>query len=178
MGADISTHSLVFLILLPYADREANVKKSFFLGLLFGALYLLITFLRDIATLGTALMFLTEPSYEAVRLINVMDVFSRLEIIFAFAMIVMRVFKLSVLFCAIVRGVEDTFHRTFPKKLGLLTVISVLSISCAIFFFQTGMTLPEWFRHTGAYIFAVFEMVLPLITLIVALLRRLKMKKT
>jgi len=169
---------IVFLILLPYADRQANVRKSFFWGLLLGALYLLITFLRDIATLGTALSYLTEPTYEAIRLINLMDVFSRLEIVFAFALITMRVFKMSVLFCAIVRSVEDTVGKTFEKRGLCVTVIAVITVLCALYFFPTGLTLPEWFRTTGAYFFGVFEMLLPLLTLGLASVRRLGIKKS
>lgn len=168
---------VVFLILLPYADREANVKKSFFQGLLLGALHLMITFLRDIAVLGSALAFLTEPTYEAIRLIHLMDVVSRLEIIFAFVLIVMRVFKLSVLFCAILRAVEDTVGRTFRKRRIALMFIAAAAVAAALLGFRTGMTLPEWFRNTGAYLFGVFEIALPLVTLIVAAIRGLGRKK-
>ncbi len=169
---------VVFLILLPYADPSANVRKSFFLGLLLGALHLLITLLRDIAVLGTSLAFLTEPTYEAVRLINLMDVFSRLEIIFAFILITMRAFKLSILFCAILRALEDTACRPFKRKGICLSVIATITVSTAYLGFPTGMTLPDWFRHTGAYLFSVFEIALPVLTLIIACFRHLGTKKT
>ncbi|MBE7063223.1 MAG: hypothetical protein E7390_05495 [Ruminococcaceae bacterium] len=168
---------VIFLILLPYADRKTNVKKSFFQGLLLGALHLMITFLRDIAVLGSSLAFLTEPTYEAVRRIHILDVFSRLEIIFAFVLIVMRVFKLSILFCAILRAVEDTVGRTFQRRRTVLIFVATLAVIAALFGFRTGMTLPEWFRNTGAYFFGFFEIVLPLITLIVAAIRRLGCRK-
>ena len=163
---------LVFLILLPYADPKADIRKSFLWGLLLGGFYLLLTFVRDIACLGTALSYLTEPTYETVRLINLMDIFSRLEIVYAFTLIVMRVFKLSVLFCAIVRCVEDVHGKPIEARGLCLSVIGIATVCAALFLFETGITLPEWFRNTGAYIFAVFEMAVPLLTLLVALLRR------
>ncbi len=168
---------VVFMILLPYADRSANVRKSFFLGLLLGALHLIITLLRDIAVLGTSIAFLTEPSYEAIRLIHFMDVFSRLEIIFAFVLIAMRVFKISVLFCAVLRSIEDTVGRDLSRKGLCLTGIAAAAVSVALLGFRTGMSLPEWFRHTGAYLFGAFEIALPLLTLIVAALRRMGREK-
>lgn len=163
---------LVFLFLLPYKDEKANVKKAFFWGLLLGGFYLLLTFLRDIASLGVALSYLTEPTYEAVRLINLMDVFSRLEIVFAFILIAMRVFKLSVLFCAIIRCLEDVIGRPIQKRGRALSLVSVIAVLLSIYLFRTGITLPEWFRDIGSYIFGVFEMVLPFITLLVAIIRR------
>lgn len=163
---------LVFLFLLPYKDEKADVQKGFFWGLLLGSLYLILTFLRDIASLGVALSYLTEPTYEAVRLINLMDIFSRLEIVFAFTLIAMRVFKLSVLFCAIIRCIEDVIGRPIQKRGRALTLVSVIAVLLALYLFRTGITLPEWFRHIGSYIFGVFEMVLPLITLLLAVLRK------
>ncbi len=162
----------VFLILLPYATPEADIRKSFLWGLLLGGLYLFFTFLRDIACLGVALSYLTEPTYEAVRLINLMDVFSRLEIVFAFTLIAMRVFKLSVLFCAILRSFEDVRARPIEKRGRALVLVSAISIFLALYLFRTGITLPEWFRDIGSYIFAVFEMTLPALTLVVAIVRR------
>ncbi len=170
---------IVFFILLPYADKKADVRKSFFWGLLLGAFYLLITFLRDIAVLGISLSYLTEPTYEAVRLIHLMDVFSRLEIVFAFILIVMRVFKMSVLFCAVLRSIEDTIGRPLQKRgLGILA-ISIITVLAAMYLFPTGITLPDWFRTVGAFGFGIFEMLLPLLTLCIALLRRrsLNLKK-
>ena len=168
---------IVFLILLPYADKRADVKKGFFWGLLFGGAYLLMTFLRDIATLGIALSYLTEPTYEAIRLINLMNVFSRLEIVFAFTLIIMRVFKLSVLFCAAIRAAEDTVGRTFSHRGLFLLFLSAAVILAAMYLFRSGLTLPDWFRKTGAYLFAAFEMALPLLTLFVSFLRRIKKEK-
>lgn len=168
---------IVFLILLPYADRHADVKKGLFWGLILGGAYLLCTFLRDIATLGIALSYLTEPTYEAIRLINLMNVFSRLEIVFAFTLIIMRVFKISVLFCAAIRAAEDTVGRPFRRRGLFLLFLSATVILAAMYLFRSGLTLPDWFRKTGSYLFAVFEMVLPLLTLFLSLLRQIKKKK-
>lgn len=159
---------IVFLILLPYADKNANTAKSFFVGLLLGGVHFLITIFRDIATLGTALIYLEEPAYEAVRLINVMDIFSRLEILFAFTLTVMRVFKLCVLLCAILRAIEDTIGRPVRHPSVWLSLSAFFSVLLALRIFRSGMELPEWFRQKGAWIFAVFEMGLPLLSLILA----------
>ncbi|MBE7024921.1 MAG: hypothetical protein E7408_02545 [Ruminococcaceae bacterium] len=169
---------VVFLILLPYADKNAKIGKAFFLGLLLGALHLIAVLLRDIAVLGTSITFLTEPTYESVRLIHLIDIFSRLEIIFAFILVAMRVFKLSVLFCAILRSIEDTVGKNFEKPGIYLVLISVATIAVSMLGFRTGMTLPEWFRNTGAYLFGIFEIVLPLITLIGGIVRFRKRKRT
>lgn len=170
--------SMVFLILLPYAAPDARPRKSFFTGLLLGSLFFLITMCRDIASLGTALTFLAEPTYESVRLINLMDIFSRLEILFAFSLIIMRVFKLSILFCAALRGIEDTIGRP-PAKKGLwLLAIGLVSAAISFYAFRSGIALPEWFRSVGAWFFVVFEMILPLLTLLVSLLRGIKQKNS
>lgn len=168
---------IVFLILLPYADTRSDVRKSFFWGLLLGGLYLLFTFLRDIAVLGSSLSFLTEPTYEAIRLINILDIFSRLEILFAFILIIMRVFKLSVLFCALLRAAEDTRGKPFQKKGLPLLILCSAAIATAILGFRTGMTLPDWFRSVGTYLFSAFEIALPLLTLFISFLRCPKGKK-
>ncbi len=165
---------IVFFILLPYARSDAKVGKAFFWGLLLGAFYLLITFLRDIATLGVSLSYLTEPTYEAIRLINLMDVFSRLEIVFAFMLIVMRVFKISVLFCAVAQSAEDTVGRAFTEKKLCFAFVALISILAALYLFPTGVTLAEWFRSRGAYLFSIFEILIPCITLGIAALRRMK----
>ena len=169
---------IVFLILLPYADKNADSGKSFFIGLALGGLHFLITVFRDIATLGTALTYLEEPAYEAVRLINVMDIFSRLEILFAFTLTVMRVFKLCVLLCAILRAIEDTLGRSVKHPSIWLSVSAAGAVFLAMRLFKSGMELPEWFRTSGAWVFAVFEMALPLLTLLLASLFPRVRKKT
>lgn len=160
---------IVFLILLPYADKNANPQKSFFTGLLLGGLHFLVTIFRDIATLGTALSYIEEPAYEAVRLINVLDIFSRLEILFAFTLTVMRVFKLCILLSAILRAIEDTLGRPVRRPGVCLSLSAAASVLLSLRLFRSGMELTEWFRQTGAWIFAVFEMALPLLSLILAL---------
>ncbi len=170
--------SMVFLILLPYAAPDVNPRKSFFTGLLLGSLFFLITMCRDIASLGTALTFLAEPTYESVRLINLMDVFSRLEILFAFSLIIMRVFKLSILFCATLRGIEDTTGRP-PFRKGLwLFGIAIVTTALSFYAFRSGIALPEWFRSVGAWFFVLFEMAFPLLTLLVSLLRGVRQKNS
>lgn len=164
--------SVVFLILLPYADRRGKPQKSFLAGLLLGTLYFMITICRDIATLGTSLSFLTEPAYEAVRLINLLDIFSRLEIVFAFSILIMRVFKISILFCAAVRACEDTLCRPLEHPGRWLSAATIGSTLLGLYAFKTGMTLPEWFRSVGAWLFAAFEMALPLLLLVVAKMRK------
>lgn len=169
---------VVFLILLPYAGKNAEIGKGLFWGLLLGALYFIIVLVRDIAVLGTSIAFLTEPTYESVRLIHLIDIFSRLEIIFAFTLVTMRVFKLSFLFCATLRAVEDTVGKSFQKPGIYLIFLSGITVAVSLFGFRTGMSLPEWFRHTGAYLFGIFEILLPLATLLWGILRFRKRRET
>ncbi|MDD6309385.1 MAG: endospore germination permease [Clostridia bacterium] len=168
---------IAFLSFLPFLPENTNTGRALIYGLLLGIGINLLTFVQDIAVLGVSVSYLSTPSYESVRLIHVMDVFTRLEILYAFLMLVLHIFKISILYCAIIQCIRDAFHPRFSSNLPLVLSVGIVIALCAIFFFSTGIHLPQWRRNTGMYVFSAFEIALPLITFLIALCRRKTLNK-
>lgn len=166
---------IVFITLFPISEKNRGTRQAMFLGLALGILMMFISFIQDIAVLGIAVDFLSMPSYESVRIINVMNVFTRLEILYAFLISVLHIFKLSLLYYCIIQSFQDVFP--IPKKLPLLIFVGGTMVIAAIAAFRSNVLLQQWWRNTGIFFFSAFEFVLPAITLLIAIFRKFRVPK-
>jgi len=162
---------LVFLMVIPYSNEPKQVKKSVLWGLLMGGLVLLAATIRNIAALGPLSSVVTSPSLEAVRLINIAKIISRLEILVAMAQILLLFLIASVLYYAAVLSLAQiTKLRSY---LPLVLPIGIIAITLALISYGSSMQL----SYSSMYITPIFSVwfyfILPLISLIVAKLRKL-----
>ncbi|NLY46393.1 MAG: endospore germination permease [Tissierella sp.] len=167
---------VVILMLNPNLDIEPKKRIKYLLyGFLIGGFTLLLVVFRDIAVLSKTIEIFLLPSYETLRLISVYSTLSRVEALFAISLIILMFFKISVLYYISVMGIAYLFKMKSYKPL-------VLSIGVIIIIYSF-IVYPSIIAHmksgseTAPFGWLVVESILPLITAIVAKIRKLPEQK-
>jgi spore germination protein KB len=164
----------VFLMIIPYLNEIKQTRSSVLRGFIIGGATLLIITVRDIAVLGVTTAILAQPSFEAVRLIEIAKIITRLEIFVAIALLVTMFLKVSVFYYVIGLGTAQVFN--LRSYVPLVPPIGIILITFAIWMTDSAM---EQVYSTAFYPFFTmpFEMLLPSLTLLIAKVRGLSGKQ-
>ncbi len=135
---------------------------------------LLIT-VRDISVMGSYILVSANPSYSVLRIINIGDFLTRLEIIYAIIIISLLFFKVSIVYFAAVSGFSQLMK--FNTYQFLINVFGVLIIIYAMAAFSAEYEHSVWLARAAAVYSMLFLFILPAATLIVAAIRKLPGKK-
>ncbi|MGM0881081.1 MAG: GerAB/ArcD/ProY family transporter [Bacillota bacterium] len=165
---------VAFLMVIPYINKTKQAKKSVLSGLLIGAATLLILTVRDIGALGVLTTVMADPSLEAVRLIDIGHIITRMEVLIAIVLLITVFIKVCVYYYATVLGFAELFRLRSYKPLvlpiGMISIsLSVLSVESSADFYQR-----------GANIFPIFAspfLLLPVFTLMIAKIRGLPQRQ-
>lgn len=162
---------VTFLMIFPYVNDIKQVKKSAFKGLIIGGMFFFIVILRNIAVLGNigAIHFL--PSYQVARLINVGEVITRMEVLIALVLLFNEFVKICIMYYATVLSIAQVFKLCSYKP--LVIPVGVISVVLSIIMFDS----PAEHAHFAATIYAIYVIpviiILPIISLIIASIRKL-----
>jgi len=164
----------VFMMIVPKVKPEKKVWKAYLWGLIIGAVIFLYIVLRDWAVAGNTELFLTLPSFQIIRLIDVADVFTRMEVLYAILITVLLFFKVCILYYVLVLGIAQLFKMESYEPITVVTGIVIVVYS--LFVFASGSENEFWGVHTAAFFNTFFILVLPLATLLTMLIQN-KFKK-
>lgn len=165
---------LTFMMIIPYVKNKKQVPKSIFKGVTIGALTIFIVILRDIAALGVTANIMYLPSFEAVRLIDIADISSRLEVLDSIVLLVTYFLKISILYYATVFSIAQTLELHAYDF--LILIIGVILIIHTLTVFDSIMEHSLWGASAASTYSLFFEVVIPLLSLIIAALRKLPKK--
>ncbi|MBP7332258.1 MAG: endospore germination permease [Firmicutes bacterium] len=163
--------TVAFLMVLAFVNKPGKGGSAVFRGLLIAGFVLIIIVARNAAVLGQMAETYSYPSYIFAQVIDVADVLTRVEVVIAINLITMGFFKISVVFYGTVLGLAQVFnlqsYRPIIIPVGILMVILALTnVGNAIEMFD--------FADRGYPIYTVpFQIGIPLITLLVAKIRKL-----
>lgn len=163
---------IVFLMLTPNIKVEPKkIFKYISLGVLIGIGCLMLSTLRDVLVLGETLHLFALPGLITYRLINIARVFSRMEILFAIALMILLLFKVILLLYVCCKAAATLFGSKNYRNLAL-------PIGAFVTFF--GITLyPNAIVHGQSaqsvvpFVWSTFEMLIPIIVIVVAKIRKL-----
>lgn len=158
-----------FLIFLPSLTKTEKLGKYYFGGLAIGAATMLLLVFRDIGILGSSVSLLAMPSYEAIRQISIGTVLTRVEVLYAITIIILHFFQISTVLYATAKGTAQLFGFQSYKQ--LVSPIGVLAICFALLAFNSTAQSSYWGSNVAAVNATIFIVILPAITLIVAMLR-------
>lgn len=169
------TQIVVFLMFIPFVNNIKQAKGSIVLGVIIGGISLLITVIRDIATLGIMANIMVSPTFEAVRLIEIAKILTRLDILVAIGLLVIMFLRVSIFYYATVLSIAQIFNlRSFVP---LVFPIGIIIISLTMLLFDSSM------EHTYStsnfypiYSFP-FQILIPPISLFIAKIRGLPKKQ-
>jgi spore germination protein KB len=164
------------MMFLPYVKKTEGLGSALRKGMLAGAAFLMVQVLRDTSVLGGMLEEYNMPSHIAVRLIDIGDILTRLDIVFISVIILLLFYKVSILLYATVSGVERIL-KTGSSRF-LVTVFSVLLALYALTVFQSQSEHTQWLvRGAAAVHHTFFVVILPLATWFAAALHGVGNKK-
>lgn len=162
---------LAFTMIAPMLQKKENTGKLLVKGLIFSALFLAVVLLRDIVTLGPLASIVSLPSFESVRYVSLADILTRMESIYAIVLIILFLFKVSVLLYAFVLGLSQLLSLNSYRPLTLVAAVLVLFYSLLVF--ESVMENMNWGASTAPFFSLTFELLLPAVSLLAAHLRRL-----
>lgn len=167
---------VIFGMILPYLNRPQDGRGRTMLGILLAMLIILLLSLRGIGALGATRSIATYPSLEAVKLINVPFLNIRLEVIVIINFLTLGFLKITTLHYSTVLGLGQIFK--FRVLRPLIIPIGILMVLLSLINFHGSVEGFE-FIEVGYSVYALFfQLAIPLLTLIVAVIRRLPPRRT
>ncbi|KEK10919.1 spore gernimation protein [Lysinibacillus sphaericus] len=168
---------IVLLMIFPSAINNLQTgKKGFYIGTLVGGFIITAFIALSILVLGvTNTSLRTFPSYTLAQKISVGDFLQRIEIIMAFMWMVTIFVRSFIYFYASLIGISQMLklkdHRPLILPLGMIAIALSQIVHANI------IHSDQYNQQTWPLAIAIFAILLPLILLFVAKLKRLKNKK-
>ncbi len=170
------------MMVMPYVkitkEKGKSLRKSLakyaVIGCTIAMLSYLLIDMKSTTTLGASRSIYAESSYQAVRLINIGEFLTRMELFVALYNTAAMFIKISVWQFAAVKSTAQFFG--LKTYIPLLLPMAALAIVSAIIAFDSVIDMNEYIDY---YIVlgAVFEFLIPIITLAAAKFRRLPKAK-
>ena len=163
--------SVAFLLATPALSSPRKPWRPFFLGMLISGGILVLNAVRNIGILGNMQDILFFPSFQAVREINIGQILTRVEIIVAVNFLTMGFLKVAYLLygaaLSAAEGLGLCDYRVLGYPLGILmALLSLLNFSGIYENF-------EFITRVYPFYALPFQVGIPLLTLGIALIRRL-----
>lgn len=163
------------MMFLPYVKKSEQFGSALVKGLLIGGAFLGTLVIRDTAVLGPGLKQYGMPSFMAVRLIDVGDIMTRLDIVFISVIIMLLFYKVALLFYISANGIERLLKTSSYKH--LIWILTIFLTLYALTVFPSSGEHIQWLVSGAAAVSHTFYMVLlPMITWIVAVVRGISQK--
>lgn len=163
---------IIFLMIIPALNKPKTAKKPLLLGIISGGSFMIIGSIREIAALGPLCGVVTSPSMEAVRLINIAKILTRVEVLITMGQIILMFIIASLFYYAVALSIAQlTKLRTYVP---LVYPIGVIAVTLALTSYESRMELSYYVMHITPMYSLLFYLFIPLTTFITAKLRRLK----
>jgi spore germination protein KB len=163
---------VAFLMITPYVAKGKKKMRTYLIGgFLLGCITGLSVVARDTAVLGNVGPLFAQPSFETLRLINIMASLNRVEILFAIVLIVLMFFKISFLYYVSVLATAQLFHLKSYNPLVL--ILGALIVAYSVFIYPSTTVRASLGREILPIFWMLFELALPLLLLIVGRARGL-----
>jgi spore germination protein KB len=168
--------TIAFLMLLNHLKEPKKSYKTLTIGLLIGGMIILLLSVRNLMVMGPEYAdSINFGAYEAVSLIQIGNFLQRFEVFVSVVFLFTGFAKISICMHSASKGVEKLFNLKDYKRIvapvGLLTMI----ISC--FLFDNYSSLIEWGASVYSYYALPFQVIIPIITLLTAVVKTKIMKK-
>jgi spore germination protein KB len=173
-GSSPFGETVAFLMILPFADKPKKGFSILLKGLLISGLILIIISVRNTLVLGKLTTNYTYPSFLTAQVIDVGDVLTRVEVVIATILITMGFIKVSVLVYGTVLGTAQILN--LRSYLPLIIPTAIIMVIMALTNVENTVEMINFVDKVYPIYVIPFEIVIPLITLIIAKLRKLPQK--
>ncbi|MGX8700423.1 GerAB/ArcD/ProY family transporter [Caproiciproducens sp.] len=184
---------LAFTMITPMLGEGRKAGKPLLLGLALSAVSMALVVMRDIITLGPLVAIVSLPSFESMRYVSLAGILTRMESIYAVVLVILFLFKVSILLYAFVLGFTQLLSgksrpQTNPDHGGQarekeqprgqrsappLMLISVAFVFFySLFVFESVMENMNWGATAAPFFSLTFEFLLPAVSLLVVCLKK------
>jgi len=163
--------TVVFLMIMGCLNKSEHAVKNTFFGLLIGAASLLIVAVRNTAVLGKTQTIWTSASFQAIRLINIGTVLTRMDFLIGIALTILMFFKCSIFLYVMVVAVSQLFGlKTYEP---LVLPLAAIEVIIAATVFQSPVDHAMITQNAGIIYSAPLVFVIPPLSLLIAKIRGL-----
>lgn len=173
------TQIAVFTTVFHSLRNTNKILKVFLIGIFIGGGILLMSSIKNILVLGTETYGdLYFPSYTADRTIRIGDFLERIEITIAVTFVLCMFVKISVCLYSASIGIAKVLKIEDYKT--IVAPIGLLMMNLASILYSNTMEMFYWLSNIYKYYAVLFQVILPIITLIAAefKIRIIKNKKS
>lgn len=176
-----ATHHLLaiplgeFVIFLMFTQNVRVKKKDWnkfiFTGFFLGFVLLLLVKIRDIAVLGSIFHMLSLPQLISLKLVNLGEALSRMEVLFALILTLMLFLKTTLLMYATLIGICQIFEVEEFWRLIPILAIMIVVLSRVYTSYNTEKNL-DFGRQVQPFLVIIFEYIIPYLTLFIAMITK------
>ena len=152
--------TVLFLTLADSIKKKDNPYKIYLYGIFLGTLLLAGTFLRNLMILGHPMLERSYfPSYMATRILNIAEIFSRIEVTIFYNFLLAGITKISICLFASIKGAEKLFNTS--KNWKMMCFISLIVLLLSRFQFKNLFEMLS-FIDLYQYYAVFFQIIIPL----------------
>lgn len=167
--------TVVFLLVFPALKKGVSIKKIYLIALLIGGITILISSVTDILVIGSTMAENTYyPTYATMATVHFGEFLQRFEIIAAIIFIIAVFLKLTIALFAATNGVARLFG--FKDSRFIVLPMALLILVYVMISFDSMIYFHDWGVKVWPYYAPVFEIVIPLIMLIIIKIRQAREK--
>lgn len=167
---------IVFTMVLPYVNERKKIKNVCIGGMFLSGINITITAIINITSLGVDLFTRSPfPLLSTVSKIQIAEFIERLDVLFMLYLVIGGFFKISIFYYAAVLGMADVFNFKDQRKLVFPVGLIILFASMVIAS-NFAEHIQEGLKFVPIYLHWPFQIISPVILLIIAYFRNRKKK--
>jgi spore germination protein KB len=166
---------MVFLMVTPDLNNFKRTGKYTLLGLTIGAFLLMTISIRNTAVLGITSPIYGSDSYVSFRMIDIGNILTRMDLLFAIGITLVLFIKICVLYYATVASMSQILRLRSYKP--LILPVGGIAVCLAMIVYDSIIDHNFHARNYHAIFATPFEFILPPVSLLIAKIRRLPKQK-
>lgn len=164
--------TVVFMVFLGFLYKEKESSSIYIKSILVGGFFLLVTGLRNILLLGfPSLGNVYFPSHYSTSLINIPGFIQRIEILVSMNLILSAFIKTTVCLYAAAIGVIKTLNIKNKNINVTSTIMGISIVPISFFLYKSTMEMVRFIEFYKYYAIP-FQIIIPILTLIIALAQK------
>lgn len=157
-------------------NKDGSCSKMFVVSILIAGSCMFVVTVRNILVLGIEnISKLYFVSYSAISLINIGNFLQRVEVLVSVNFLFAGFIKTSVCIFVACKGVSKLFRIKEYKTIAAPVVLLMLHLAC--FVYGSTMEMFQWAREIYKYYASLFQIIIPILTLVIVEIRFLIGKK-
>lgn len=162
---------MVFLMVMPSLNSFKKVNKYTFWGFTIAAFSMLIISVRDTSALGLSSSIYNNAAYQAVRLIDIADFFTRIELFVGMSITINLFIKICILYYVTVTSISQLLN--LKSYSSLIIPIGGITIILALIVYDSMVSHNFSARNYAVVLSTPYFFILPPLSLFLAKIRKL-----